>query len=130
MAFLGSNIIKNKREESRALPSVEDYEQAKLNKRTRNDVVALFYDDATKKIAFVCFTMFDKDSISYYLDSSDGKAISYRPEKQKYWYLQSESDNNLLLFRQGTSKEKPFEDIDPINDFNAFLMLVNAANPD
>ena len=94
-------------------------------KRQKNDVIALFFDDKSKQISFVCFTMFDKESIDYYLDSSDGKAIAYSPSKDRhYWYLSSDTDTNLLMFRQSDSKEKVFDDV-KFTDIDAFRYLIS-----
>ena len=122
-----STIVGNDKKTNRFLmPTIVEYETAKRNKKTSNDVVALFYDEKIDEIAFVTFTMFDKKSIEFFLDSSDGKAISYVPDKDhKYWLLISETDGNVLMFRQNESNEKPFEDIDPSKDFKQFESLIS-----
>ena len=87
-----------------------NYDEVKRQKININDIVAIYYNVQNNSLSYVCFTLGNKDSILKYLVSSNGKAISYAPNKNdKYWLLLGDN-GSFLLFRQNDSSI-PFEDI-------------------
>ncbi len=93
------------------------------------DVVALYYEEDKNSISYVCFRMFDKQSIGQHLVSSDGKTFPFENNGNRYWLLMSGSNGNMLMLRRTGSKEKPFADIradDRDLSFFRYLISVNS----
>lgn len=102
------------------------YQEACCQVEDGLDVVALYYKEDKNNISYVCFRTFDKQSIGQHLVSSDGKALPFENNGNRYWLLMSGSNGNMLMFRKTGNKEKPFADIRPDDrDLDFFRYLIS-----
>ena len=103
------------------------YIEALNNISGPNDIIALYYDSKNDNISYVCLTMYDKSCIEKYIGLSDGKAISFDLNKNKYWLLISKENNNALLFRNTVKDNISSYSVDCSNkeleDFKYFINL-------
>ena len=81
---------------------INNYEDVIKEKRSLNDVVAILCAQDT--IKYVCFKMGNKESIESYIGESNGKAIAFTNNNQKYWCLIGNKTYSFLLFRQDNIK--------------------------
>ena len=93
-----------------------------------NDVIALFYEEKTQKISYVCVRMGDKKRIEAYLGPSEGKAIPIRRDKNhSCWLLLSNTNGNMLMFTKTENTGRPFRDIDSGDEaLDFFRHLIDA----
>ena len=101
------------------------YPEAVDSVKDSNDLVALFYDYETDRISYICFRMFDKDSIERYLIKQNDKAISFDTSYGEYWILNSKVNGNIILLRKANSENNTFTDINPDDiDYGFFRLYI------